>query len=146
MSAHPARPWVKKEKCWLMRHEPSEQPASVWPCGKLKSIPALQEGNSTSQAGSLEGLDSSERVPTLSWWTILIKNTYKFHLFKSGMAWHCLFIHMHFIFPTKDNKFPDSRCFLYFLVFSTPEAHSAYPNMVLCLGRCSVNIQRLMES
>ena len=53
------------------------------------------------------------------------RDKYKLHLFKSGMTWHCLFIHMYFVFPIKDCKFLKYRCSLYFLVFSTLKAHSA---------------------
>lgn len=43
------------------------------------------------------------------------------------MTCHCLFIWMHFMFPTKDCKILRSRCSLYFLLFSTIKFHSAYP-------------------
>lgn len=65
----------------------------------------------------------------LSSWAILVKISliYKFHLFKSGMACHCLFICMHFVFPTKDCKFLENKHSLYRLLFSISKSHSAYP-------------------
>lgn len=53
-----------------------------------------------------------------------------------------------FCVPNKNYTFLESRCSLYFVLFSTPIPilPILLPSKVFCLNKCSVNTQKMMDS